>query len=187
MMRRAAVLIAWVLVSSSTAAWAEDTVALRRMKFAERSGRLVVSTSFTELFDSQAFDRLSSGFPTSVVVRGWVYRKGNDIPLSFTLSSYRVVYDLWDETYTIRVDGPDGKTVRRVRGKASVLSRVTTLDELPVAALERIGVGPHYVLGLAIELNPVSPALLAETRRWLSKPAGKGRLDASSSMFGSLV
>lgn len=177
-------LLLWVAAGTAVA---DEDVALRRMRFAEHQGRLVVTASFTELFDAAAFERLASGFPTTVVVRVWVYRVGNDIPLSFALASYRVVYDLWDEDYTIRVDGPDGPSVARVRGRAAALARLTTLAKFPIASLERIAIGPHYQLGLAVELNPVAPELLAETRRWLSKPAGKGRLDASTSMFGSFV
>ena len=44
----------------------------------------------------------------------------------------------------------------------------------------------HYFVAMVVELNPVSPELAAEMRRWLSRPAGE-TLDSSSSFFGSFV
>lgn len=187
-MRRLLVAVACGLavVCGAQLAYAQEATS-KRMSFYEGRGRLTVSLKFSELFDARAFERLSSGFPTTVVVRGWVYRKGQDLPVSFTLASFRVVYDLWDEVYVVRKDGPDGRTTRRLRRRSEVLSSITTLSRFAIARLEQVAVGPHHYLGLVVELNPVSEELLAETRRWLSRPAGKGRLDVSSSFFGSFV
>ncbi|MBT8495333.1 MAG: hypothetical protein KJO07_19960 [Deltaproteobacteria bacterium] len=165
----------------------DDEVSLRRMAFAERRGRLTVTTKFSELVDRRSFQRLSSGLPTTVLLRGWVFRDGGQVPIAFTLASIRVVYDLWDEIYTVTFDGPDGKRVRRYRSRIDVLEALTRLRRFPIANLSDVKVGPNYRLGLVVELNPRPQALLKETRRWLSKPAGKERLDISSSVFGSFV
>jgi len=177
-----------VLVSlGSGPAHADDDLTRRRMAFGERKGQLVVTTGFSELVDKRAFQRLSSGLPTTVLIRGWVYRTGREVPIAFTLGSVRVVYDLWDEVYTVRFDGPNGKSTKRFRKRTDVLDALTHLRHFPIANLGDVGVGPYYRLGLVVELNPLPQALLAETRRWLSKPAGKDRLDISSSVFGSFV
>lgn len=177
-----------MLLATPRLARADDADArLRRMGFAEREGRLEVTSRFSELFDSRAFERLSSGYPTTVVVRGWVYREDSEVPVAFTLVSYRVVYDLWDEVYTLRIDGPDGVKTMRIRSKVDVLARITRLAGEPIAELGSVAIGPHYRFGMVVELNPVSKELLTETRRWLSKPAGKSRLAVTSSVFGSFV
>jgi hypothetical protein len=187
--RRLALLLLCVglLAPSSALADDDDQVRLRRMAFAERRGRLTVTTSFSELVDSRAFKRLSSGLPTTVLLRGWVYRDGGQVPIAFTLASIRVVFDLWDAIYTVTTDGPDGKLTRRFRSRIDVLESLTRLSRFPIANLTDVRVGPHYRLGLVVELNPRPAALLKETRRWLSKPAGRERLDISSSVFGSFV
>jgi hypothetical protein len=43
-----------------------------------------------------------------------------------------------------------------------------------------------FVLGMVVELNPVSQQTLAEVRRWLSLGTGGG-LDHGGSFFGSFV
>src|SRR5687768_6649538 len=69
-----------------------------RMDFAERGKYLVVSTSFTAIFDRVAFEKISSGFPTTVLVRLYVYRKAQtEAPVSLAVLELEVIYDVWDE------------------------------------------------------------------------------------------
>lgn len=177
------------LSAASAPARADDDLISKRVWFGERQGKLAISTSFTELLDRRAYDRLKSGFATTVVARIYVYRKGRDLPVSYALASFRLVYDLWDEVYVVRTDGPAGRRTRRFSTRADALKSLTELWELPVADLEDIPRGPdriHY-LAMSIELNPVSRELMAEMRRWLTKPAGTTSIDRSSSVFGSFV
>jgi hypothetical protein len=183
---RAAAALA-VLVLSAGVAAADDGRLSRRMGFAERGKNLVVTTSFPELFDSGAAEKVSSGFPSSVVVRIYVFRKDRtDQPVSLVLVEHEIVFDLWDEVYVLRTRGPLGKRELRYKSRQQAVRALTELDHMPIAPLDRIAVGPHHFLAAVIELNPISPELLAEMRKWLSRPAGES-LDSSSSFFGSFV
>jgi hypothetical protein len=183
-----AAVVALVAFAATARAGSDDAdVALKRMKFAERSGNLVVTASFSELFDKGATDALASGLPTTVVVRIYVYRKAEELPISLVLANFKLVYDLWDEVYTVRIDGPIGKVNQRYHKRAEALKAATSFDSLPICDLSRIDIGPHYFMAMVAELNPVSPELLAEVRRWLARPAGEKALDSSSSFFGSFV
>lgn len=157
------------------------------MAFAERRGALVASTSFTRLFDQEAYRALSSGFPTTVVVRLYVYHKKQKLPVHVQVLSFRIVYDLWDEIYLVRIDGPEGRRNLRLQSRLEVLRTATQLSRQPVASLDEIAIGPHYFLALVAELNPVDEHMLAEMRRWLTKSTSEARLDSSSSFFGSFV
>jgi hypothetical protein len=159
----------------------------RRMDFAERSGNLAVTASFADILDRRARAELASGLATTLVLRVYVYRRRSELPVSFVVARIRLVYDLWDEVYIVRTEGPVGTRTRRYRGRADALRAFTQLAEFPVAPLERIAIGPHHFVAMVVELNPVSPELLAEVRRWLSKPAGDRGLDTGSSFFGSFV
>jgi hypothetical protein len=184
--RRAAAALA-VLAASAGVAAAEDGALSRRMGFAERGKNLVVTTSFPELFDRKAAEKVSSGFPSSVVVRLYVFRKDRtDRPVSLVLVEHEIVFDLWDEVYVLRTRGPLGKRELRYKSRQQAVRAMTELDHMPVAPLERVAIGPHHFLAAVIELNPISPELLAEMRKWLSRPAGES-LDSSSSFFGSFV
>jgi hypothetical protein len=183
----AAAALATLLGAPAAASADPDRLLVRRMQFSERGKHLVVSASFTELFDQQSFDQLPSGLATTVLLRIYVYRRNRELPVALTVATFRVVYDLWDEVYTVRVEGPLGSRTRRFRRRAQALKAITELEDFPIASLDRIEVGPHYFLAMVVELNPVSPELLAEVRRWLSRPAGDRRLETSSSFFGSFV
>jgi hypothetical protein len=172
--------------AGAAAARADDGVVARRMAFAERGRELVVSTSFAELFDAPATAALSSGFPTTVVVRVYVYRSSDELPVSLAIVRLEVVYDLWDDVYVLRVTTPTGTADTRQPSRARVLEALTRIVDLPIAPLARVPIGPHHFAALVAELNPVSEELQAETRRWVTQRAGE-RLDAGSSFFGSFV
>ncbi len=168
-------------------AFADEEVVSSRMWFAERGDKLVVSTSFTDLLDEKAYERLSSGFATTIVVRIYVYKKNREMPVAMVMASFRAVYDLWDEVYVVRIDGPQGRDTRRFTRRADALKALTTFDRCPIATLAEIPRGPHHYMAMVVELNPVSKALMAEMRRWLTKPAGGASIDRGSSFFGSFV
>jgi hypothetical protein len=186
--RSAAFAVFLALGAGPAVAWAEEEdVEIRKLKFAERGKDLIVSGSFTDVFDETLLDELSSGFATTVVLRAYVYEKGTDLPVAFTAVTYRVVYDLWEEVYLIQIDDPAGQRELRRETRADALKDVTTLAELPVAALSNVAIGPHHFLGLIVEVNPVSQELLAEVRRWIARPQGSKDVAGNSSFFGSFV
>lgn len=159
---------------------------LLRMRFREGGKSLLVSASLTKLFDSAAYDRLDSGIPSTVVIRFWIYPKGSADPISYQLVQRTVFYNLWDEDYELELAEPSGRRTVKVKYKAEALKLLTEIDELPVAALASIPLEKHHVLGMVVELNPVSQQTLAEVRRWLSEGTGGG-LDRGGSFFGSFV
>lgn len=191
----------WALLARAAALWllltvgvrpaaAQDDgeIRVRRMGFAERGKHLVLTASFTEIFDREAFEKISSGFPTTIVVRLYVYLKSRtESPVSLALLELEVVYDLWDEVYVVRSRGPLGEKLLRTRSRAQAIRSLTELEQMPIAPLDRLTIGPHHFVAMVVELNPVSPELLAEMRQWLSRPAGETSLDSSSSFFGSFV
>jgi hypothetical protein len=157
------------------------------MRFVERGDVLVVSTRFSELLDRAARDRLSSGFATTVSVRAYAVPIGDEVPITAARATFRVVYDLWGEDYVVRVETAAGKQNHRLERRAAVVREITRLDRFPIGRLDAFEVGPRYVLWLVVELNPVPDELLAEIRRWLTRPAADARLDTASSFFGSFV
>jgi hypothetical protein len=166
---------------------ADDQPVPKHMDFVEKDGRLVVSAVFTELFDKRAFEKLDSGVTSIVVVRAFVYRKGNRVPFGFALAIYLVVYNLWDAAYDVRRVDSRGVEDWSFASRAEALRAVTAVSELPLASLERIPIGIHHTLDLVVELNPVPHETLAEMRRWLTRPAGPTSLEGDSSFFGTVV
>ena len=191
---RVARVTALSLLALAAAGWpapaaAQDPEILDQdMGFAERGKYLTLTASFTRIFDREAFEKLSSGFTTTVAVQLYVYaRTRTDAPVSIAVLELQVVYSLWDEVYVVRSRSPVGEKEVKTRSRAEAVRALTELDHMPVAQLDRIAIGPHYFVAMVVELNPISQELLAEMRRWLSRPAGETSLDSSSSFFGSFV
>jgi hypothetical protein len=179
-------LVALALTAGGRAARAEDEVRVRAMTFAERGRDLVVTTSFVELFDPASLEALSSGFPSTIVARVYVYRSRDELPVSLAVLQLDVVYDLWDEVYVVRTVTPLGTRATSYSSRARAMEAISRVRELPIAPLSRLPLGQHHFAALVAELNPVSDELQAEMRRWLTQRAGE-RLDAGSSFFGSFV
>jgi hypothetical protein len=187
---RGLAVVALIGIAAPAAAWADDDepeLRHKRMAFAERKGKLVMSVAFTELFDDKAYRALSSGFASTVVVRATVYEEKTDAPVSFAIAAFHAVYDLWDEEYRVRISDAAGDRDARYRSRSDALQALTEVNRLAVASLDNVKIGPRYYCDLTIELNPVSEERLAEMRRWLTKRAGSTSIDGGSSFFGSFV
>ena len=174
------------LLLLGTSAAAQDKVDVRTLRYAERGGSLVVSGTFTDAFDQNLLEQLSSGFAQTVAVHVWVYPSGSDQPLWYAAATYRAVYAVWDEVYLVRLRDPSGERNLRFTSRAEALRAITTLDELPAAPLHAVEIGKNHFVGLVVEVNPVAPELLAEVRRWLSRPRA-GQVAGDASFFGSFV
>ncbi len=181
-----AVALAAALAATPVALADPDEPELVKMRFFERGSKLLVTTSLTKLFDSASYDKLDNGFASTVVIRFGVYAKGALDPISFQLVQRKVIYDLWDDVYVLELDEAGSRRTVRVKYKAEALKLLTSIDSLPVAPLDLIPLEQHHVLGMIVELNPVSQETLAEVRRWLSEGTGGG-LDRGGSFFGSFV
>ncbi len=188
MIRRALAIAAVLAVTAAPALADDDDDApdVQHMRFAERGDDLVVTASLTRIFDSSAYENLDTGFASTVVIRMWVYRAGSGEPISFQLLQRRCVFDLWDEVYDVRLDGPGGRVTKKVKFRADALKLLASLDQVPIARLADIPYEEHHVLAIEAELNPVSQQTLAEVRRWLTQGTGGG-LDRGGSFFGSFV
>jgi hypothetical protein len=165
-------------------ATADDSPELQRMRFIERGASLTVTTKINKLFDTSAYNTLKSGFVSTVVVQTWVYPKSSTNPIAWTRDRRTVVYDLWDEVYTVRLC--EKCKPMKVKYQSEAFKLLTEITDQPVAALADIPYGDIYYLAIRVDLNPVSPETLTEVRRWLSQGTGGG-LDRGGVFFGSFV
>ncbi|HEX7842613.1 MAG TPA: hypothetical protein VF469_34305 [Kofleriaceae bacterium] len=168
----------------------DDKPEIQRMRFVERGDELMVSIlppgGIGRLFDAGTYDALGTGIPSSVVIRIQITPQSSNDPVAEQLIQRSVVYDVWDEIYTLRLDQPGGGKTIKVKYRAEALKWLTAIDDLPVARLAVLPVDQVFVLKMVVELNPVSKETLAEVRRWLSQGNGGG-LDRGGAFFGSFV
>jgi hypothetical protein len=169
-------------------ALASDEPVQHDLRFIERGDSLTIASTagkgspLARLFDSAAYGALASGFASTVVIRIWVYPKDVTTPVAFVLYERKVLYNLWDEVFELKVDG----RVLKEKRQADALKHLTSIEDLPIARLAALQRGAIYLVAIQAELNPVSRETLAEVRRWLSGGAGGG-LDRGGAFFGSFV
>jgi hypothetical protein len=179
-----------VALGAAPARAEDDKPEIQRMRFVERGDDLTLSMlppgGIGRLFDAAAYDGLATGIASTVVIRVQITPRDSDDPVAEQLIERSVVYDVWDELYTLRLDQPGGARTLKVKYRAEALKWLTAIDDLPVARLAVLPVDQVFVLKMVVELNPVSKQTLAEVRRWLSQGAGGG-LDRGGAFFGSFV
>lgn len=171
------------LVLAFAAAVRADDTAYQHMRFIERGDALTLTTKIPQLFDASAYQALSSGFPSTVVIDTAVYTQGTDSVVRLQHSVRSAIYDLWDEDYTVQIDHRKPVTVKF---QSEALKLLYTIDGLPIAKLTDLPYGHVFYLRLTAQLNPVDKETLTEVKRWLSHGNGDG-LDHGGGFFGSFV
>ncbi len=166
---------------------AADDVPTRPIKFDERGRFLTMSVSLPELPDDALKRRIESGLEATIVLRVYLYREGQTQPLGLTVRTYRVLYDLWDEIYLLRIHDPQGYLNFKFKTEAEALAKLSTLDGFPLATLDKVPRNVRHFVAVMVEVNPVSPEHLAEVRRWLSRPGSSERITGGETFFGSFV
>ncbi|MGA2450551.1 MAG: hypothetical protein ABTD50_17930 [Polyangiaceae bacterium] len=164
-----------------------SALATRQAVFAWDGDLLRASYSYRDvLSDPGLVKKLSTGLPMVIAMRAYLYREGDEVPVALALRMCRVVFDLWDEVYRVHLSEPEHE-----RDQAVVLDGVlrlcTEAREFPVARRAVVVPGRAYFLGVVVEVNPVSPEIVDQMRRWMSRPAGSTSLGPSDALFGSFV
>jgi hypothetical protein len=159
----------------------------RQANYAWDKDLLRASFSYRDvLADPDLMRKLSSGLPTVIAMRAYVYREGADTPVALAPRVCRVVYDLWDEVYRVHVSEPE-----RERDQAAVLDGVlrlcTDARDLPVVRRGLLTARAAYFLGVVVDVNPVSPEMIDQMRRWMSRPTGSTGIGPTDALFGNFV
>jgi hypothetical protein len=183
-MKRASTALLLVLIAGVAAADDDTATEVVKMRFVERGTELTTSVKVQGLFDADAYQKLSSGFATTIVINTFVYPRDEKEPIALRQIVRQVVYDLWDEDYVIRMDA-NAKPVK-VKYQAEALKLLTSIDDMGIARLEQLPYGDVFWLQMTVLLNPVDKKTLAEVQRWLSQGTGGG-LDRGGVFFGSFV
>jgi hypothetical protein len=187
----AAAALAFVAAAGARAAWARDPLPQRMTGAVVKNGQLLVSVGLQDLFGDAERQHLTSGFSTHILIRVALQDAGNaeGEPLALAVQRAEIVYDIWDEKFSVRVTRGLGAELRALAATADeAIWRATALSQFPIADTTRLRPGGRYVVLVRGDLNPISEDLLADVRRWLVQPArGQRRLGAGDSFFGSFV
>lgn len=195
--RRGWIGAAVIVIATATPASAQEdspespaTLAVRPSRFARdpESRQLQVSVSFRDVVDDTIKRKLQSGFPTVISFGGYIFPEGsgnNPRAAAGLYQSCRIMFDVWNEVYQVRISRPSGDTTTVVPNLAGVLRRCAELRDLPIRG--DMNVGNSYFLAATVEVNPISEEMLEQIRRWVTRPPGSGAVTPGDSIFGSFV
>ncbi len=148
---------------------------------------LKASFSFSDVVDKAVEQKLGSGLPTVIALRAYVLREGEANPVALAVRTCRVVYDLWDEVYRLKVSGPGGERDTAALNLEGVKRQCAQVQDLHIVDRALLDAGKPHFLGVIVEVNPVSPQQLEQMRKWVSRPAGSTGIGPGDALFGSFV
>jgi hypothetical protein len=151
-------------------------------------GRIVsLSVSFRDAVDAEIAKKLTSGLPTVIAMRGYLFREAGGDPLALTAKSCRIVYDLWDEVFRIQLTQPGGASSAVAVNVEGVLRICAEARSMPLVERALLRDGERYFVAALVEVNPVSAEMLERIRRWVTRPNGSAAIGPGDSLFGSFV
>ena len=159
----------------------------RLANFAWDGTLLRASFSFRDVIDKPLAEKLSSGLPTVILVRAYVLEEGQSDPIALAVRTCKVVYDLWDEVYRLRITGPGGERDTASINVEGVLRQCAEARDLPVVDKSILRPQKAHFLGVIVDVNPIDPQTLAQIRRWVSRPTGSTGIGPGDALFGSFV
>jgi hypothetical protein len=180
MMLAAALALTWP--GTGSAQVMEEKSFRQDMSVVKKDGRLLTSFAFPEVFTPRFKKRLMSGFTSHILVGMQLSAKG--VPLAQGITEFTILYDIWDEKYTLQAVGQTGKQVQVFSSLDNLVQACSKMNETPLVQLVDLPPGVKFKMEVRIQVNPTSPEQLRKIREYLANPDGRGHVGATK-FFGS--
>lgn len=148
---------------------------------------VVMTVSFRDAVDGTISKKLLSGLPTTIAMRGYVFKESGGDPVALAARSCKIVYDLWDEVFRVTVTQAGGQTTTVAVNVEGVLRNCAESKKIPIMERASMKDGTKYFVAVIVEVNPISADMLDRIKRWVTRPNGTTSLSSSDSLFGSFV
>jgi hypothetical protein len=144
-------------------------------------GRLAATLDLGPAFPEASLRRLGNGLTNVVSVVVAVVPEEGGPPVALSGRVIEVLFDVWEEDYTVTVRDPRlPRPLRRsVAGQEALARLLADARALDLGPLSLLPPG-RFLLEARVEVNPVSPELMARTRELLANPGISGRPGAGT-------
>jgi hypothetical protein len=156
------------------------------VKLALRAGRVAASVNLEPVLPVELEGRMGNGLRNVLTVVVAIVPVDGGAPSAGHARLLEILYDVWEETWTVTVRDPQAPSGRR-----QVLRSPRELHQLLVHAADA-DLGPvsslpagRFTVDVRLDVNPISPELLARTREYLAGSAGPG--GGSRSVLGTVA
>ena len=116
-----------------------------------------------------------------------LFEDGRTDPVALAARTCSVVYDLWDDVFSVTITDASGERKFTVINEDGVERRCMEAQDLPIIDRSLLKKGKAYFLGVIVEVNPISADMLKQLKQWVSRPTGATALTAGDALFGSFV
>ena len=149
---------------------------------------LYLSVSYRDVVDPELQAKLSRGLPTTIVLTAAVYRGGVSQPLSTTAQTCKVTWHVWEEAYQVEITRPGAsQQTRWTTTVEGVLRRCAEARRLLAGTAAQIPLGTPLFCAAKVQVNPLSPELLQQIKRWVMRPSGTGTAAPSDALFSTFT
>lgn len=184
-------LVAWSsdALAQEAAPTAPQTLPQRGANYTWDANKALLRAAFSyrDVMDRAMIDKLSSGPRMVIAMRAYVFESGTNNLVALSIRTCRVAYDLWDEVYRIKVSSGGGERESAAVNVDGVLRQCAEVRDQPIVERSALQPGKSYFLGVLVEVNPISPQMLEEMRRWVSRPGGATTIGPGDALFGSFA
>ena len=148
---------------------------------------LYLNVSFRDVLDARLQEKLRRGLPTTIVLTATVARAGQTEVLSTTAQTCKVTWHVWEEAYRIEITRPGQSQVRWTTTVEGVLRRCAEARRLLAGDRLQIPEGTQILANGKIQVNPVSPEVLAKIQRWVMRPSSTGTAAPGDALFSTFT
>jgi len=157
----------------------------RSMDLAMRGGQLSLSLSFPEVFTARMKNRLASGFTSYLIVEVLVWMDGVKNPVASGVAQFIILYDIWDERYSVRQAGPWGVRQLGPRSLSELIQVCGSLVQMQLLQMQTLPEKANLRVEAVITVNPASEEQKRKVREYMANPDGRRYIGSPRSFFGS--
>jgi hypothetical protein len=147
----------------------------------------MASEDLSGIFGPSRQKEFASGLTNVIEIYTSVIPTGGGGPVSIHGRIIELLFDVWEETYTVVVkdaDHPSGRryVLQSFDALRSFLSEQREVDLGPVSSLP-----DAFVVEIRVEVNPISKEQLQRTREYIAAASGASRQSGSRSVLGAVA
>lgn len=165
----------------------DKTLPLRAVTAAFDEQNFRIGTSYHDVVDRSVAAKLRTGLVTTIATRFYMVRERDNQPVTVSVRTCRISYDVWDEVFRVRIAAGGAERDLAAVSTEGVLRLCAEVKDFPIAQRTLLTKGESYYVGVVSEVNPMSAENLEAMRRWVTRPPGATRLSSSDALFGSFV
>ncbi|HUU01720.1 MAG TPA: hypothetical protein VM425_09785 [Myxococcota bacterium] len=157
----------------------------RDMQLMVKDGKPGLSVAFDEIFTPRLRHRLSSGFTSRILIDIILSMSKRRTPVAHGLVQYTIIYDIWEETFSVREETPGGNRSFGIGSMKDLIRTCGSLHELALRPLLELPKDERFLVEVRITVNPASREMRRKVREYLANPDGSGHIGSPRSFFGS--